>query len=75
MSFSSFRFSRTAATVLLIGSLAAASKADAMDQPDTANPQQKQTAAQKAPPTPVIDASGTTVRKPTPHTQRGGRDG
>lgn len=76
MSFSSFRFSRTAASVLLIGSLAAASGAVAMDQPDTANPQQRQTAAQKLQQTPAVDASGAaTVRKPAPHMQRGGRDG
>ncbi len=76
MSFSSFRFSRTVASMLLIGSLAAASGAAAMDQPDTANPQQRQTAAEKSQQTPAVDASGAaTVRAPASHRQRGGRDG
>ena len=76
MSFLNLRFLRTVAFVLLIGSLAAASEAAAMDQPDTANPQQRQTAAQKPRQTPIVDATeAAATRKPVPHTQRGGRDG
>ena len=76
MSFSSFQFSRIGAGALLIGSLAAASGAYAMDLPDAAKPQQGQTAMQKAAQVPAVAPSGTAaVEKPTSQTRRGGRDG
>jgi hypothetical protein len=76
MSSSSFQFSRIGAAVLLVGLLAANSGAFAMDQPDAANPQQKQTAAQRAAGVPAVAPSGTAAAgKPASDTQRGGRDG